>query len=115
MRTLKTDINYGTKSVEGQKQLSNIELTANYIQFAVDSKYKDGLNGQIRRMYGRIQRKLDEAIEKETKKIELEDGEFEFLQDAVRDSKFPTGLAKFVAVLEDELNKQNNSEEPSKK
>ena len=107
MRTLNINVDYKTKEVEGQKRLSNSELTLNYINYAVDVKYKEGLNGQIRRMYGRIQRTLEEAVETGKSKVELEESEFEFIKDAIKDAKFPTGLARFVSALEDELDKVN--------
>ena len=105
MKTLNIDIDYRQKKSGKEGELSNAELTVDYITFAVNKKYKDGLNGQIRRMYGRIQEKLDKGVESPKKGIELEDGEWDFIKEAVKDATFPSGLSKYISKLEDELEK----------
>lgn len=107
-------INLDYKQKEGS-EMSNQELTFDYITFAVNQKHKDGLSGSERRMFGRIQRKFDEAVEKLTNTVDLEMSEMDFIRDAFRDAKFPPQLAKYVTVLEDELMATLDKEEPASK
>lgn len=88
---------------EGEKQLTNQELSEHYISLALADVHKDGLESQQRRIYGRIQRKLTEAIEKSEDDIELEEAEKDMLKKAFRTAKFPPFLAKYVVILEDEI------------
>lgn len=90
---------------ETKNQPTNSELTLDYILYAVSQKYADGLEGQLRRICGRIQRKLDEAIEKKKNSVEFETAEIEFIKKAFNEAKFPPHLAKFVIMLEDEIDK----------
>lgn len=99
---MKINLEYG--AVGGEPELSNSELTLNYVGFAVSQTYKDGLDGQLRRIWGRIQRKFDEAIEAKTDVIELEEAEKDFILKSFKDVKFPSGLAKFIVILEEEIN-----------
>jgi len=90
---------------DATKDTANADLSINYITYAVEQKYKDGLSGSLRRLYGRIQRKLDDALESNSYDIDLEEAEKDFLKDAFRDAKFPSGTSKYVILLEDEINK----------
>lgn len=101
--TLTVDLDYhqGRPIDEGEK--SNQWLTNYYIGYAVDAKYKDGMRPRDRRMYARLQDKLDDAIKHNVKTIEIERAELELVKDAFKDCKFPAQLSRFVVVLEDEL------------
>ena len=92
-------------SKQGELRLSNSEITQNYIQYAVLQTYKDGLEGQLRRILGRIQRKLDEAIENKKDEIELEQAEIDFIKKSFKDIKTPVELSKYFVLLEDEVEK----------
>lgn len=96
------NINYDRKSSE-DKEVSNQELTYGYVTYATNTKYKDGLEGQKRRIWGRIQRKFDEAVDKDKSSLELETAEIDFIKDVFKDAKFPPQIAKFVVLLEDEV------------
>jgi hypothetical protein len=110
---LNIDIDYKRTAEEiEQSGLNNKELTENYLNWAVSSFYKDGLEGQKRRIWGRIQRKIDDAVEGNGK-VELETAEKEFLVEAMKGAKFPAGISKFVMILEDVLLKEE-SEKPNK-
>lgn len=100
------DYKMSDKYREGGNIKLNQELTANFINFAVSSKYKDGLkSGGQRRLYSRLQRNLDEAIEKNVDEIELEQAQKDFLTDVFA-SEIPVSPyeAKYFVVLEDEIN-----------
>ena len=72
---------------------------------AVSQKYKDGLEGQKRRIFGRIQRKIDDAIDNKKDEIELEQAEKDFLRGVFKDEvKLPPLASKYIMVLEDEIN-----------
>lgn len=98
------NLNQDYKRPEGiSKELSNSEVTVNYIEFAVNQIYNTGLQGSQRRIFARIQRKMDEAIDKKEEVIDLEQAEFDFIYDIFKNDKLVYGssLAKYVVVLED--------------
>lgn len=99
------DYNRPAKKEGDDTYLTPIALTSNYIDFAVSQQYPDGLQGQQRRIYGRIQRKMDDAIDNSLDEVELESAEVDFIREAFKAAKFNSFLAKFVTVLEDELAK----------
>lgn len=94
---VKLDYYKGKRKSEDPKEQS---LTANYIQFAVDSKHKDGLKLRDRKIYSRIQDKLDEAVEQDLSIVVFEQAEIDFLKDAFKDSKFPAILSRQTVMLE---------------
>lgn len=100
MKTLALKLDYNLP--EGNKELPEA-LTVDYLISAVNMKYRDGLEGQLRRVFGRIQRKCDEALDKKYDALELEDSEFDLIHDCFDEAKFPPVLAKFINVLEAEL------------
>jgi hypothetical protein len=67
--------------------------------------HAQGIEGQQRRVFARIQRKLDEAIENKTSEIELEEAEKDLLRKSFRDCKVPAQIAKLFVVLEDEVDR----------
>lgn len=109
MLTLNIDIDYG-RPEEMQKSTPNPELTDNYINFAVNNFYAGGLESQWRRLWGRIQRKLDAALDKKEYEVQLERAEFDFITRAFAGAKFDSSLSKFVVVLEDILEKLKNGQ-----
>lgn len=109
MKKFNIDLDYKRpepKTEEDKKNFkTNPELTQDYIAYAVNLSYKDGLEGQLRRVYGRIQRKLDTALDENKPEVELEESELDFLDKAISNSKFPVNIAKYVLVLEAELDR----------
>lgn len=94
------------------KAPTNVEQTASYIIMAVSNKYQQGLDGQWRRLWGRIQRKLDEAIDKEKKHVEFERSELEFIKRGFgEDVKLPAVASKYLMLVEDELEKALKEED----
>ena len=77
----------------------NSEITYGFILACVNSKYREGLEGQTRRMFGRIQRKLEDK----TDKIEIDESEADFLYNAVKEAKLPANISVNLMILEDEL------------
>ena len=77
------------------------EITINLINYAINSKYPNGIDGQYRRIFGRLQSRFDEAISKDLKIIELETAEIELISNALKDGKIPSLFAKYVIMLED--------------
>lgn len=100
MKNIKLKLEYGIP--EGNK-LTEAELTVDYLTSAVTMKYKEGLEGQLRRVFGRVQRKCDEALEKKYDVLELEDSEFDLIYESFEEAKFPSVLAKYINILEVEL------------
>lgn len=103
---MKINLDY-KRSEEAIKAITNSGLTLNYIEYAVESAHKNGLSGSQRRIYGRIQRKIDRAIEDEQDSVELEQAEKDFLRDAFRSSNFPANAAKYVVILEEEIQNED--------
>ena len=100
---------------KGEEPLSNSEITLNYINLAVSLKYKDGLEGQKRRLFGRIQRKLDDAVDNKKDEIELEEAEKDFLKGLFKDDiKMPSLASKYISLLEDEVDNLSKDEEKKK-
>ncbi len=112
---MKINIDYGTDikklnearveqgKPETTKDEFHSDITLDYISYAVDKKYPDGLDGQMRRIYGRIVRKLEGCIEKKTYKVIFEEAEKDFIKNSFNDVKFPAKIAKHVNVFEDEF------------
>lgn len=107
MKKIKLNLDYvavGLKLVKPEeKDNETAEISRSYIEAAVMMKYKDGLDNQFRRLYSRIQRKLDEAIDGKTYEVEFEEGEMDFIVRAVEVANYPANLSKFIVVFEDEL------------
>jgi hypothetical protein len=79
------------------------QLTYNYVSYAVNNTYKEGLDGAYLRMWGRIQRKFEKAVEDKKNSIDLNLDEAEFITKARRPVKYPPQDAKYVNVLDEEL------------
>ena len=99
MKKIKLDIDYKTKSNDGAK-----ELTLSYLEGGVNLTHKQGLEGQKRRMWGRIQRKMDDLRDdKKLNELELEDTEFDFVWQAFKQAHFPPNISILLNILEDYL------------
>lgn len=98
------NIDYGRKE-EDVIAVPNAELTQDYIAYAVSTAHKEGLEGQQRRIWGRIQRKFDTAIITKAYDVELEQAELDFIRSSFKEAKFTPALAKYVVILEEALNK----------
>ncbi len=106
MKTIKLKLEYGIPEASKDKAET---LTCDYMLSAINMKYKDGMEGQLRRIFGRLQRKCDEAVDKGYDILELEETEFELVKDCFEDSKFPPVLSKYVNILEDELERASKA------
>lgn len=104
---LDLNINYNVPEKEKDADFTNARLTYNYVMYAIKNKYPDGLDGQLRKIWGRIQKKLDEALDSEKEQtVELEAAEVDIIKGAFTDKlKFPVAAAKYVLLLEDAINK----------
>jgi len=97
--TLQLEIDYGRKEAQ-IKAMSNVAVSQDYINFAVKQKYPQ-MDGQKLRMYGRLQRKLDRAVDENLPSVELEQAEVDLIKLAFRDVKFDASLAKYVVHMMD--------------
>lgn len=101
MKNIKLDIDYKLTGVD--KDSDPAEITVGYIQVACNIQNPKGLEGKERRMWSRIQRKLDDALDLK-KEVELEDSEFDFIKELFnKDLRMPAGTSKYVVILEDYL------------
>lgn len=98
------DLNYDIpKSERGpeDKPVDNIAISISWIDFAVMAKYEKGLAGQLRRTWGKIQRKFEMAQESKIGTIDVDEKEVEFLKKTFSDEvKFPAKVAKYIEILE---------------
>lgn len=90
---------------DGEVKEADIETTQNVISFAISKTNPDGFdgNGPLRRMYGRLQRKMEAAVESGANEFDIETAEVEMVLKALRDAHMPIGWSKFVSALEDAL------------
>jgi hypothetical protein len=108
---MKINLNYNLvlpKDNKDIKPLSNQELTFEYITQAVMNVYDKGLEGSLRRIWGRIQRKFDTAIESKVETVELEQAEQDFIKKTFEKAKFNPLIARYVQILEDEIDSWKN-------
>jgi len=95
-----------------EKAVSNAELTENYINSATQMFYKDGLDGQKRRIFGRIQHKLDDALTTKNYEVDFEAAELDFISNVAEKVNFPAHLSRYFVCLEDaikvEIQKKNS-------
>lgn len=97
---MKVNINYG-RTPEMEAQSTNQSLTRDYIEFQVQSAYPNMEGKEKVRTYGRIQRKLDEAVEKNSEEIVLEEAEKDMIKDCFKNPKFPAQISKYAVKLLD--------------
>lgn len=97
---------------EAKEKMSDAEITADYLEFAVRNVYEKGLEGQKRRIFGRLQRKMDAAIESKEYVIDIEQAEFDLIKKAFNEATFDGALSKYVNVLDDYLESLKFEEAP---
>lgn len=111
MKKFNLDVNYELQkeNAEGKaytpEELSegNAQLTNNYIETAVLLTNKDGLDSQFRRIWVKIQSKIQTALNTKEYEVEFEQGEFDFIKNAILNAKFNPTIAKYVVALEDAI------------
>jgi hypothetical protein len=119
MLKLKTNLDYKFKYSE--EELKNLDatkndVTLNYLAVAINSKYKDGLEGQKRRIWGRIQKKFADIEESKVYEIEIEEAEKDFILDAFKEAKYPANMSSIVTYFEEEfIEKMTAKKEEDKK
>lgn len=99
---IKLNVDYKRKEEES-REVSNISLSADYINFAINQTHKDGVEGQLKRVVGRLQRKLDDAVINKTEEIDLESAEIDLIKKSFEKVKTPPQLTKYWIILEDEI------------
>lgn len=94
-----------SKPKDGAETESDSQTTSNIISYAIQKAYPDGLdgNGPLRRMYGRLQRKLDTAVDDGENSIEVDQSEVDMISKAMTTAKFPTNWSSLVDQLEEAL------------
>lgn len=102
---MKINIDYKIKRTEGDKSPSNSELTLDYIAYAVTKAYPEGLESQSRRIWARLQAKIEEAIDTKVDDIVIEAAEKDFVLGAFEKCKYPPHICKYASILEKELEK----------
>jgi len=102
MKTLNLNLPY-KRSQEATAQSSNVDFTALLIGLAVESANEKGLEGKSRRVFGRLQRKLDAAIDASQESVEVEDAELDLINDSLKRARFLARQSKHVLLIEEEL------------
>lgn len=93
----------GTDYTEVEVRKANAELANNYIETAVLMANRDGLDSQFRRIWVKINLKIQTALNTGDYEVEFEQGEFDFIKRAVTEAKFSPTIAKYVVALEDAI------------
>lgn len=101
MKKLKLNIDYQRKAEDSKE--SAVETTVNLIFHAMNSQHKNGLSGQSLRTWGRLQRKLEDALEDDISILEIEDAEFDLIEKPIEEATYPLPWAKLVCVFQDNL------------
>jgi len=102
---MKLDLKYNTKE-------NPVEITINLIQMIVNQTYKQddrgngGMNGQLARTYGRLQRKMDDVLENNKNCIELAEDEKDLLRKSIKNVLINPNIAKYFMIFEDEILKE---------
>lgn len=101
-KVLNLKLNY-TKPApkEGEEAEEDRVTSLNLLTYMINKTYPE-LEGQLRRVHGRLQLKMENAGIEKQDSIELEAAEVDFLKKVVG-AKTPPTWSKFVMVLEDEL------------
>lgn len=104
---LKLDLDY-KRLEEEKKKTSNIALTEDYINYSIIQAYKEGIDGQLKRIVARLQRKLEDAVLNNTPEIEIEEAELDIIKKSFEKVKTPVQLIKYWIILEDEIDSLKN-------
>lgn len=112
---MKINLNYRQpEPKEGHKNSTDSELTLEYINYAVSYVYPivqgpqglvGGLEGQLRRKYGRIQTLLNDAVDEKKEEVSLTEDQLKFLYDVFEKAQFAAPISRFVIVLEEEISR----------
>lgn len=107
MKKLNIDIDYKRPAPKngGEHQLSNSELSYEYVLMAGSRKYPQGAPDVVRRAYARLQNKMEAAIAAKQPIVELEDGEFDVLKKCFDNVELDIALSKYIDLFEDEIDR----------
>lgn len=108
------------KDHEGKetKAMTDQENLANIFSYAIGEHYskEKSVNGSMQtvstlsgsqgRMWGRIQLKLDDAIDSKSKSVSLDDSETDFLSGAIESTEFPIGYFRWTVLVQDALSEK---------
>lgn len=116
---MKINIDYKPKFEEKDKDIDKdffyAGLTFDYVTMAVNHKYERGIEGQLRRIWGRIQKKFDTLIEEKNYELTLEEAEKDFIKKAFEDAKYPPALSRFINIFEDQFIEKLTDKKPDEK
>lgn len=104
LKVLDLEIDY-KRDEEAIKKISNINLTNDYLNYAIQKHYKDGLEGQMKRIVGRLLRKIDDALDTKPHKVKLEPAELDIIKKAFDKVSVPSEIVKYWIVLEEIVEK----------
>jgi len=97
---MKIDLNY--KHI-GDK--ASQEITFDILTFAVNKKFENGIPAEDRKLWGKVQDKLEIAIEKKGKEIDLTDEEQTFTEECFMACDYPAPWSRDINILEEEVAK----------
>ena len=107
MKTINIGIDYQVKDGAPEAYRG---MTYDYISYAINKKYEKGLEGQLRRIWGRIQTKFADAIDGGNDSVELEESEFDLIEKAFKECSYSPHLSRYINILEKELDGIKNCE-----
>lgn len=98
------------KIAEGKEKEKNIVTTTTIIEVAMAKAHPEGFdgNGPMRRMWGRLLKKFDTAVEADINELDLEDAEVDLIKKALLSAKLPLQWSNMITMLEEALESKPN-------
>lgn len=101
---LKINLDFGIDRTVQKDAISDREIFRNYLQYVVQSGYKNSLKSDQRRIWDNILNKLEEGISNSQDEIELNAIQIVFLKDAFKEATCAPQDAKAVTLVEEAIN-----------
>lgn len=101
------DVDYKISYPEGTTpedlHLAHAQLSRNYIEYAITSAHKDGLSQEERKIYARLEEKIDKCITDKSYVVECGPVDYALIKNAFAspNCKFMAPVAKYVTAFEE--------------
>lgn len=94
----------GLSEKENPEKSSYQEIFYSWIQYAINASHEKGLQGQMLRVFNRLNTKFQNAITDNLDKIDLEESEKDLLKKSFSDDTFfPLNSSKVVILIMQEI------------
>ncbi len=100
-KTIQVNIDFGIDRAKDKDAQSDQSIFRNYLGYAINLGYKEGLQSDKRRIWDKIQDKLDVVVEKNEESITLNSYEYLFIKTAFEKAVVPATETKNFTKVED--------------